>query len=70
MSFISIIDAEKLLFSLKEILVAEFTNHSELVLAVFWGLLACEIVNVKDREVIQNTTLKKLKELIEKSLAD
>jgi len=38
-------EAEKYLFSLKEILVAESLNLGDLVLSVFWGLLACEIVN-------------------------
>jgi len=34
-------DAEELLFRLKEILVNEQNNNSDLMLQVFWGLLAC-----------------------------
>ena len=60
------LDAEKLLFSLKEILVNESSQNSEIMLQVFWGLLACEILNGKGRGVIENTSLKKMKELIEK----
>jgi hypothetical protein len=59
-------EAEKLLFSLKEILVNESTNQPELVFQVFWGLLACEILNGKDRDVVENTSLKKMRDLIER----
>ena len=36
------------------------------MLQVFWGLLACEILNGKGRDVVEHTSLKKMKELIEK----
>jgi hypothetical protein len=54
------------LFSLKEILVNESSQNSEIMLQVFWGLLACEILNGKGRDVVEHTSLKKMKELIEK----
>lgn len=37
---------------------------------MFWGLLACEILNGKGRDVVENTTVKKLRDLIEKKHAD
>ena len=54
------------MFSLKEILVNESSNNSDLMLQVYWGLLACEILNGKGRDVVENTTLRKMKDLIEK----
>lgn len=45
-------DAEKILFSLKEILVNESQQNAELMLQVFWGLLACQILNGKGRDVV------------------
>ena len=51
---------------MKEILVNESQNQPELVLQVFWGLLACEILNGKDRDVVEHTSLKKMRELIER----
>lgn len=63
-------DAEKLLFSLKEILVNESHNHPDLVFQVFWGLLACEILNGKDRDVVEHTSLKKMRELIERKFGE
>jgi translation initiation factor 3 subunit E len=62
----ALLDAEKLLFSLKEILVNESQSNSEIMLQVFWGLLSCEILNGKGRDVVEHTSLKKMKELIEK----
>lgn len=59
-------DAEKILFSLKEILTNESQTSSELMLQVYWGLLACEILNGKGRDVVENTTVKKMRDLIEK----
>ena len=59
-------EAEKMLFSLKEILVNESQTHPELVFQVFWGLLACEILNGKERDVVEHTSLKKMRELIER----
>lgn len=59
-------EAENLLFSLKEILVNESTNQPELVFQVFWGLLACEILNEKHRDKVENISLKKMKDLIER----
>lgn len=38
-------DAEKYFFNLKEILVSELYTQTSLVCQVFWGLLACEILN-------------------------
>ena len=64
------IEAEKYLFSLKEILSSETQAHNEFVLNVFWGLLACEILNKKEQKVIEMTTLKKIKEIIEKNFND
>jgi hypothetical protein len=58
------------LYQLKEVLVAESLNLGDLVLSVFWGLLACGIVNQKDKEWIEHTALKKLKEMIEKLWVD
>jgi hypothetical protein len=37
-----------------------------LVLNVYWGLLACYILNQKERESIEHTVLKKMKEQIER----
>jgi len=36
------------------------------MLQVFWGLLACQILNGKGRDVVEHTSLKKMRELIEK----
>jgi len=63
-------DAEELLFRLKEILVNEQNNNSDLMLQVFWGLLACQILNGKGRDVVENTTLKKMKDLINQRYND
>ena len=60
------LESEKLLFSLKEILVNESSQNSDIMIQVFWGLLACEILNGKGRDVVEHTSLKKMKELIEK----
>lgn len=38
----------------------------ELILQIFWGLLACEILNQKERGVVENTTLKRIREITEK----
>jgi len=54
------------LFSLKEILVNETQSNSELILQVFWGLLACQILNGKGRDVVENTSVKKMRDLIER----
>jgi len=37
---------------------------------VFWGLLACEILNGKGRDVVEHTSLKRMKELIEKKYSE
>lgn len=63
-------DAERLLYSLKEILVNESQQNSELMLQVFWGLLACEILNGKGRDVVEHTSLKKMRELIERKYSN
>lgn len=44
--------------------------NADLMLQVFWGLLACEILNGKGRDVVEHTTLKKMRDLIEKKHAD
>jgi hypothetical protein len=62
--------AEKYLFSLKEILVNEGQNHADLVMQVYWGLLACEILNSKERDVLEHTTLKRIKEIIERRISE
>jgi len=59
-------EAEKLLYSLKEIIVNEQSHNSDLMLQVFWGLLACQILNNKGRDNVENTTLKRMKDLIDK----
>lgn len=59
-------EAEKLLFHLKEILANETQTHPELVLQVFWGLLACQIINGKGRDSLELTSLRKMRELIER----
>lgn len=58
--------AEKFLFSLKEILASEYTSHLDLILQIFWGLLACEIINQKERGVVENTTLRRIREITDK----
>lgn len=40
------------------------------MLQVFWGLLACEILNGKGRDVVEHTSLKKMRELIEKKFGN
>lgn len=59
-------EAEKLLFHLKEILVNESQTNADLVLQVFWGLLACQIINGKGRDSLELTTLRKMREIIER----
>ena len=38
-------NAEKYLFNLKEILANESAQHNELIVQVFWGLLATSSIN-------------------------
>jgi len=52
--------ASNYLFRLKEILVNETYNQSTLVSQVFWGLLACEILNLKSRDETEMTTVRKI----------
>jgi len=59
-------EAEKLLYSLKEIIVNEQNHNADLMLQVFWGLLACQILNNKGRDNVENTTLRRMRDLIEK----
>ena len=40
------------------------------MLQVFWGLLACQILNGKGRDVVENTTLRKMRDLIDKKHAE
>lgn len=56
--------AEKYLFYLKEILIQETYTQSTLVAQVFWGLLACYILNSKSREQTELTTVRKIKEIL------
>ncbi|CDW72405.1 UNKNOWN [Stylonychia lemnae] len=58
--------AEKYLFHLKEILTQEQQTQIEFVLQVFWGLLSSEILLQREKQTVENTTLRKLKEFIEK----
>eukprot|EP00347_Sterkiella_histriomuscorum_P020231 403338592 len=62
--------AEKYLFPLKEILTLEHQAHTDLVLQIFWGLLSCEILLQRERNTVERTTQRKLKELIDKMLTD
>lgn len=64
------VDAEKLLFSLKEILISEQYTHTEFILQIFWGLICSEILLGRERATIEMTTLRKLREFIEKLLQD
>lgn len=57
-------NAENYLFNLKEILANESASHSELIVQIFWGLLATSIINSKPREEIELRSLRKLKDLI------
>ena len=61
--------AEKYLFSLKEILVSE-QHNSTLVAQVLWGLLACEILNGKTRELTELTTVRRIKDLLKNRLSE
>lgn len=58
------------MFNLKEILAAETYSQSALVSQVFWGLLACEIVNQKSREVTELTTVRKIKDILKSRLSE
>lgn len=64
------LDAEKYLFALKEILTTEQQTQTEFLLQIFWGLLSCEILLQREKETLEFTTLKKMKEFIEKLLTD
>lgn len=44
--------------------MGEQYNHTELVSQVFWGLLACEILNLKAREVTELTTVRRIKDML------
>ena len=63
-------EAEKLLFSLKEILTNEQYTQTEFVLQIFWGLLQCEILLNREKDTLEFTTLNKMKQFIEKLHAD
>jgi len=62
--------AEKFLFNLKEVLTAETYSQSALVSQVFWGLLSCEILNQKSREVTELTTVRKIKDILKTLLSE
>jgi hypothetical protein len=64
------IDAEKYLFALKEILTTEQYTQTEFCLQIFWGLLNCEILLQREKETLEFTTLRKMKDFIEKLLSD
>lgn len=63
-------EAEKLLFSLKEILTNEQQSQTEFVLQIFWGLLQCEILLNREKDTLEFTTLNKMKQFIEKLHAE
>jgi len=63
-------ESEKILFSLKEILVNEQSSNADLMIEVFWGLLSCEILNGKGRDVVEHTSLQKMKNLLERRQAE
>ena len=63
-------DAEKLLFSLKEILINEQHQPTEFILQIFWGLLQCEILLNREKDTLEFTTLNKIKQFIEKLQAE
>lgn len=69
-SYLTSIVAEKFLFKLKEILAVKTYSQSALVSQVFWGLLACEIVNQKSREVTELTTVRKIKDILKSRLSE
>jgi hypothetical protein len=58
------------LFNLKEILATETYNQSTLVSQVLWGLLACEILNNKSREVTELTTVRRIKDILKTRLSE
>ena len=51
-------------------MVQETSTYLEFILKVYWGLLGCQIVLQKERDTFENTTLKKLKEHIDKMLVE
>lgn len=59
-----------MLFALKEILTTEQHSQTEFLLQIFWGLLSSEILVQREKETLEFTTLKKMKEFIEKLLQD
>ena len=50
---------------MKEILANESHSNADLVMQVFWGLLACQIINGKGRDALEHISLKKMRDLIE-----
>ena len=65
-----LIEAEKNLFALKEILISEQGTQVEFILQIFWGLLCCEILLQREKTTVEKTTLNKIKEFIEKLISD
>lgn len=59
-------DAERYLFALKEILTNEQHSQTPFILQIFWGLLSTEILLQRDKETLELTSLRKMKEFIEK----
>ena len=53
---------------MKEILATEQQKETEFVLQVFWGLLSSEILLQREKETLEFTTLRKMKDFIEKLL--
>lgn len=47
-------------------MVNEQQQNSDLMIQVFWGLLACEILNGKGRDIVEHTSLRRMRDLIEK----
>lgn len=55
---------------MKEILISEQNTQADLILQVFWGLLSCEILLQREKETVEYTTLRKMKEFFERLLND
>lgn len=62
--------AEHHLYTLHHVLANEAFTNADLVAQVLWGLLACQVVTGKSREVVETTTVRKLKETIKIRLAE
>lgn len=45
-------------------------NNYELVSQVYWGLLACQIINGKSREIVEGVTVRKIKDMLKVRLSE